>query len=163
MELKRRLDPRNVFVGVVVLITVIYFTVGLSPAEATNYEITSQLSIPSIGLTSDVTRLKLENKRLETPDTIVGSYSQAENKTLLIGHSTTVFNELEKIKSGDEITYEQKKYRVVNIEVLAKAEISMNKILKPAEKDTIMIMTCAGELYDGGDASHRLIIEAVAD
>ena len=163
MELKRRLDPRNVFVGVVVLITVIYFAVGLSPAEATNYEITSQLSIPSIGLTSDVTRLKLENKRLETPDTIVGSYSQADNKTLLIGHSTTVFMELDNIKSGDEITYEQKKYRVVNIEVLAKAEISMNKILKPAEKDTVIIMTCAGELYDGGDASHRLIIEAVAD
>ena len=38
----------------------------------------------------------------------------------------------------------------------------MTEILKREEKDTIVIMTCAGELLDGGDATHRFMVTAVA-
>lgn len=163
MKLRRYLDPRDIFIGIIIFVAAMYFVIGLSPAEAAKYEISAELSIPSIGLNSDVTKLKLENKHLETPTTIVGSYTQAKNKTLLIGHSTTVFENLENVNIGEEIQYEQKNYRILGKEVFAKSEIDMDEVLKPAERDTIIIMTCAGELYDGGDASHRLIIEAVAD
>ena len=106
MELKRRLDPKTVFIGLYVVLFAIYIIVGLQPAGAANYPVSSKLSIPAIDLTSDVTTLQLENHALNTPDTIVGSYSQAEHKTLLIGHSTTVFERLNEIKVGDLIEYD---------------------------------------------------------
>ena len=88
MELKKRLNPKYVFVGLYALFFVAYIIVGLQPAEAAeSYEISTNLNISSINLSSDVTNLKLENHKLETPDKIVGSFSRAENKTLLIGHS----------------------------------------------------------------------------
>ena len=161
MELKRRLDPKTVFIGLYVVLFAIYIIVGLQPAGAANYPVSSKLSIPAIDLTSDVTTLQLENHALNTPDTIVGSYSQAEHKTLLIGHSTTVFERLNEIKLGDLIEYDGSDYRVVSTTILPKEEISMNEVLQGADEDTLVIMTCAGQLLDGGDATHRLMIEAV--
>ena len=138
-----------------------YIVVGLQPVEAADYDIAAELNIPSLGLEADVTTLTLDNNKLDTPDAIVGSYTRAENKTLLIGHSTTVFQNLNQVELGNEISYSGNNYRVAEIKTIPKSAINMNKILAGSDKDTIIIMTCAGELLDGGDATHRLIVTAV--
>ena len=147
--------------GLYMLVFGAYVIWGLQPAEAVkSYEISAELSIPSIDLTSDVTALQLEDHELKTPDTIVGSFSRAENKTLLIGHSSTVFQDLNKVKFGDRIVYNGE-YVVNKIEVLEKNDINMSNLLAAAEEDTIVIMTCAGADLGNGDATHRLIVTAV--
>lgn len=163
MELRRRGDPRLVFLVLSLVLAAIYIIVGLQPAEAADYEISTQLSIPAIGLDSDVTELALNGQKLDTPEAIVGAYSRAENKTLLIGHSTTVFSDLAKVGLGAEVEYDGEIYHVVAREMMPKAQVNMNKILAGAEKDTLIIMTCAGELLPGGDATHRFMITAVSE
>lgn len=163
MELKKHLDFRKVFAILYSVIFAIYIIVGLQPAEAANYKVDAKLEIPSIGLDSDVTALKLEDHRLDTPDTIVGSYAGAKNKTLLIGHSTTVFSELNKMRVGDVVIYNGKTYRAISRVFRAKEEIKMTELLKEEKNDTLVLMTCAGELLEGGDATHRLIITAEKD
>lgn len=160
MELKKHFSIQKLFIVLYAVVFAVYLIIGLQPAEARDYEISTELSIPSIGLISDVTKLSLNGSKLDTPDTIVGSYSEADNKTLLIGHSTTVFTNLQNIKVGDIVTYDYTEYEVRKITTLAKDDISMGVILAPSEKETIIIMTCAGELYNSGDASHRLIVTA---
>ena len=44
--------------------------------------------------------------------------------------------------------------------MLEKADVDMNKMLAPAEKDTLVIMTCAGMDLGNGDATHRLVLTA---
>lgn len=162
MRLRRRyLDARSVFVIVTIIVMMVYFAIGLSPARATEYDVDAIVEIPSIGLTADVTSLTLTNEGLATPDTIAGSYSRNDTKTLLIGHSTTVFQGLDDVKLNDEIYYEGVKYKVVEIALARKEDIVMSEILKSEEKKTLVLMTCAGTLLDGGDATHRLIIRAI--
>lgn len=164
MELRRRrLSARKVFVSLYVLAFAVYLVIGLQPAEATQYEVAAELDIPSINLTVDVTRLSLNENKLDTPDTIVGSYSRTENKTLLIGHSSTVFDNLKNVKLKDQVNYDGQSYRVVGIHKMEKAEVKMDDLLQRADKDTLVIMTCAGQLLDGGDATHRLVLTAVVN
>ena len=164
MELRKHLNLRFVFVGLYLVAFLAFLIYGLQPAEAVEaYEIDAELSIPSITLDADVTKLELEESGLKTPDTIVGSYTRFEGKTLLIGHSTTVFANLKDVKIGDTIEYNEKNYHVQRIDLLVKDKIDMDELLKASEKDTIVIMTCAGELLDGGDATHRLIITALSE
>ena len=73
-----------------------------------------------------------------------------------------MFQNLDEIKHGDAIYYNNKMYLVSDISVQEKSEIDMLKLLKKDENDSIVLMTCAGELYKDGDASHRLIVTAVA-
>ena len=161
MELKKRLNIKTVLMGLYAVFFMAYIIVGLNPAEAAqSYEIFAELNIPSINLSSDVTALQLEDRELKTPDTIVGSFSRAENKTLLIGHSSTVFQNLNKVKLGEEIDYDNHIYIAQKIETLEKSEIDMSKLLARANKDTLIIMTCAGTDLGNGDATHRLIITA---
>lgn len=160
MELRKHIYFRNMFLIMYFLSVIVYVVIGLQPAEAHDYTVSGSLSIPSIGLSSDVTTLELNNRRLDTPDTIVGSYSRVSNKTLLIGHSTTVFSDLNRVKKGDEIFYNNKTYRVDDIAVLAREDISMVDLLEHEEKDTLVVMTCAGKLLGEGKATHRLIITA---
>ena len=161
MELKQHLDARWIFVGLYLLAFVIYLVIGLQPADATSYEVSAKLLIPQIGLDTAVTDLTLDEGQLNTPEMIVGSYSKAKNKTLLIGHSSTVFQDLDQIDLGDLINYDGKDYKVKRIDLMRKSQIDMSELLAPAEKDTIVIMTCAGELFQNGDATHRLILTAV--
>lgn len=160
MELKKRFVFKDVFFKAYIFAFFVYLGFGFLPAVASNYEIDARLEIPVISLASDVTALELEDGKLNTPGLIVGSFSRAENKTLLIGHSTTVFKNLEKISLDDEIIYHDKTYKVVDKILLEKKDISMNKLLRDEKLDTIIIMTCAGELLEGQDATHRLIITA---
>lgn len=138
-----------------------YMVLGLQPAEARHYEISGNLTIPAIGLESDVTTLELEEQRLETPDTIVGSYAKDPSKVLLIGHSTTVFRNLNDLGVEDKINYNGDDYLVTKMETLAKDEINMNTLLAPAHDSTLVMMTCAGEMIGNRDATHRLIVTAV--
>lgn len=161
MELKTHINWRGVAIAIYCMAFVAYLIYGLQPVEASNYSIDNKLSIPEINLDTDVTILSLNNNKLDTPDTIVGSFSRSEGKTLLIGHSSTVFNRLHELKLNDEIYYNNKNYRVISAEKILKSNVNMEKILSSDKKDTIVLMTCAGEDLGGGDATHRLIITAI--
>lgn len=161
MELKRRISLKYIFIGAYILAFLAFLVYGLQPAEAAQSEqISGKLEIPSIGLVSDVTTLELQEGRLVTPDSIVGSFSNHENKILLIGHSTTVFQNLKDINLGDTISFNGSNYQVVDIQILEKQVVNMHDILAGEDEETLTIMTCAGDLLDGGDATHRLIVEA---
>ena len=159
MELKKRFSIRRVCTVLYVVAFLIYLVIGLAPAEAAQYNVTAKLEIPSIGLESDVTSLELVKHRLDTPDAIVGSYSRNYNKTLLIGHASTVFYDLSLVTVGESIIYDGKEYTVDTITLWKKEDIDMDEVLAPATRDTLLVMTCAGEL-NGLDASHRLIVQA---
>lgn len=163
MELRKRCNPKSIFIGLYILAFVIYIIFGLQPAEATNYEISANLSIPSISLSSDVTTLTLDSNGLDTPETIVGSFSNAENKVLLIGHSSSVFRDLNQVKLGEKIEYNGKDYKVIKKETTLKSLISMNKVLASEDRDTLVLMTCAGQMLENSDATHRLMITAIAN
>ena len=160
MELRTRLNPKKVFIGVYFLAFAVWLIVGLQPVGAANYNIVGALSIPEINLSSNVAAVEVENGHLETPNNIVGSYSRADNKTFLFGHSSTVFANLNDLKIGDEINYNGDTFYVSKIDVLPKSEIRMSQLLKTADKNTLVMMTCAGTDLGDGDSTHRLIITA---
>lgn len=140
----------------------VYLIIGFQPAiaDASSYKIDGRLEISSVNIDSDVTALTLTDNKLHTPDDIVGSYSKNPNKTILIGHSTTVFESLKDLKIAEIITYNDENYIVEAIETLEKSDISMKNLLKSEQKKTIILMTCAGTLLSDGDATERLIIKA---
>ena len=167
----RNLNPLNwsqratrvFFAGFFLIMLPVYIFIGLQPAlpaEAANYP---TLQIESINLDTPVAPLELADRQLIAPATIAGSYSRAEHKTLIIGHSSTVFSKLERVQNGETFTFNGRVYRITEITTEAKADISMSAILAAAEQDTIIIMTCAGEPLPGQDATHRLLITAVAE
>ena len=161
MELKRRFDFRKIITLAYVCSFAVYIFVGLTPVDATQYEISGQISIPSIALNSDVTTLTLVDHKLNTPDTIVGSYVPNDSKIFLVGHSASVFKDLDMININDNIYYNGKTYEVVSTEIFAKNDINMNKLLEPTLDHTLVIMTCAGTPLRNGDATHRLIVIAL--
>lgn len=160
MEIRKSLDVRKILGFLYVAFFAVYLIIGLTPAEAANYEISAKIEIPAINLASEVTTLSAEDHQLKTPDTIVGSFTRAKNKTFLIGHSTTVFKNLHELAVGDEIVYGGTRYHVTDVTVMEKALIDMGEILKAEDQDTLKLMTCAGEIFGNGDASHRLIVTA---
>jgi sortase (surface protein transpeptidase) len=137
-----------------------FIVIGFQPAGAQHYEISGQINIPSIDLTSDVTTLELVDYRLDTPDTIVGSYSKYSSKIFLVGHSSTVFKNLKNVSLNEYIYYDDKAFKVTRIETLEKANINMNLLLMPSKETTLVIMTCAGQPLGAKDATHRLIVTA---
>ncbi|MDO4742368.1 MAG: sortase [Candidatus Saccharibacteria bacterium] len=161
MERRRTLVLRNVVTLAYFAMVLICFMVFLRPASAKNYEISGKVEIPSIKLNSDVTTTSMREHRLETPDDIVGSFSRTENNTFLFGHSSGVFKDLDKVKVGDKIIYNDIEYIVSNLGVFEKSKIVMDELLSEREVKTLVVMTCAGEDLGKGDATHRLIITAV--
>lgn len=138
----------------------LYIFIGFQPAseaEAKNYP---SLEVSSINLKTPVKNLELVDRQLETPANIAGAYSQNQHKTLLIGHSSTVFKNLHQVKLSDQIVYSGDTYKINRIETLEKSNISMSKILAETEVETIIIMTCAGNPLPNQDATHRLIVYA---
>ena len=156
----KSLDFRKIVLTVYFVSFAVFLLVGLTPAGAINYNVSGRLLIPSISLDVDVTKIEIEDGRLNTPDLIVGSYDSAPNKTFLVGHASAVFQNLKNVQVGDEIEYGEDKYVVKNTTVLEKSEIRMRKLLKAADVKTLVIMTCSGENLGGGDATHRLILTA---
>ena len=142
----------------------VYILIGLQPATATSGIASSQnLNIPSLQISSPVQQLTLEDNRLNTPDTIVGSYQQSPSTTLLIGHSSTVFQNLAQAQIGQSLQYGGETYLISGIATLAKSDISMRQVLKGRSQPTLILMTCAGEPTGDQDYSHRLMITAVKE
>lgn len=163
MELKKRLSFRNVFIVLYVFSFLIYLVIGFLPAGASSSASGELLEIPAINLNSPIVNSELKDGNFTVPDYEVGRYSRAENKVFLFGHSTTVFSDLDKVSLRDEIRYNGKLYKVISRDVMLKESINMTKILKRADKDTIVVMTCAGELLENRDATHRLILTATSE
>ena len=161
MELKRKVDFRKIVTIAYVCAFAMYIFVGLTPAGASNYEISGEINIPSIALQSDVTTLHLVDHKLETPDTIVGSYAPNDSKIFLIGHASTIFKDLDLVNINDTIYYNGKIYEIVGMETILKSDINMDKLLAPTLSNTLVIMTCAGTPLRNGDATHRLIVTAL--
>ena len=160
MRIRHSFDLRKFVIFTYFSALLVYLIFGFMPAGAANYEVSARINIPAIDLVSDVTELDLNGRKLETPDYIVGSYSNAENKTLLIGHRSTVFTNLNQALVGDAIWYNGRAYLIKKTEMFKKSEINMDRLLKSEETDTLVIMTCAGEDLENGDATHRLIVTA---
>ena len=154
----KNLNLRNIFISAYVLFFASYLVIGIQPAEAAEYEISATLKIPSISLESDVTTLLLDNHRLATPESIVGSFSRNQT-TLLIGHSSSVFQNLSQAQINDIIYYNGSAYLITTVETKPKNEINIDQLLL-SDDATLILMTCAGEDLGNGDATHRLIITA---
>lgn len=163
MEFKKRLSFKNVFIGLYVLSFLIYLAIGFLPAKATYLASDSALIIPAINLDAEVVDSELRGGVFEVPEVQVGRFSRAKNKVFLFGHSTTVFSNLDKVNLRDKINYNGKVYHVIKREIVLKNNINMAKLLSQAEKGTIVVMTCAGELLENRDATHRLILTAIAE
>ena len=171
-RLKRRLfrpTRRQTLIGVFVFYLVaipVYFYFGLQPssrnaaAAEEAKTATSSLSIPSLGLETPLADVALDGRKLTAPSYIAGRYSPSKNKTLIMGHSSTIFQTLHQISLGAEIFYENQTYTVVNTTTLEKAAISMNEVLKPETTPTLILMTCAGSPLENQDYTHRLIVTA---
>ncbi len=136
----------------------VYF--GLQPAEAANQEVVAELVIPSISLSTPVVASELAGRQLSVPDRIVSAYSENTTKTLLMGHSSTIFKDLTKVNLGDEITYQDSTYVISNISTQPKQKINMANILSEANQKTVILMTCAGFPLGHDDYTDRLIITA---
>lgn len=163
MKLRKSLDSRAVFTFLYFASLLVYLVIGFLPADAAEYDISTNIMIPSINLESDVATLHLDNNELKTPDTIVGRFTMAKHKTFLVGHASTVFRDLNKLEIGAKIIYDDSKYEVIETEILEKNTINMMELFAETDEYTLVIMTCAGEDLGGGDATHRLIVTAVLD
>lgn len=158
---KKLANPRAIFISVYAIFFVAYIIVGLQPASAvSSTQITSTLQIPSINLESEVAKIKLQNGELQIPDDIVGEFHISKKNHLLLGHSTTIFKNLEDLDIGDVIYYGDSQYIVSTEETKAKSQVNMKEILKNTGAEKITLMTCAGELLENQDATKRLIITA---
>ena len=138
----------------------IYLFIGLQPAvpaDAASYPV---LEIPAINLKTPVASVELIDRQLEVPAVIAGVYQPFANKLFIIGHSSTVFHNLDQLQASAQFTYDGKLYAVTDRAIVEKTAISMNDLLSDAPEKTIIIMTCAGEPLPNQDATHRLIITA---
>ena len=57
---------------------------------------------------------------------------------------------------------ELKGTELIEMVMMKKEDISMFDLTRPAEEDTIILMTCAGKATGNHDFTHRLVITAVA-
>lgn len=152
-----------ILVALVFIILPVYLYVGMQPAVSLDVSSYPVLKVDSIALTTPVAPVELEDHQLTAPATIAGVYQQQIHKQLIIGHSSTVFQNLHNVVLGDRITYAENEYIVTDVKTLAKSDIIMYDILASTPEDTIIIMTCAGESLPNQDATHRLLITAVAN
>lgn len=138
----------------------VYIFIGMQPASSINTEGLPTLTIASIDLETPVSPIEMNNRELVAPANIAGSYTSTKNKNFIIGHSSTVFRKLDRVKVGDTITYENETYLVTDRVIAEKDDINMSEVLASSETPTVVIMTCAGENLPNQDATHRLIITA---
>ena len=157
---KKLASPRAIFVSLYAVFLTAYIIIGLQPASAASLYIIGTLNIPSINLDTEVAKLTLENNQLTIPDEVVGEYHISRKNHLLLGHSTTIFRDIERLQQGDVIYYNNETYQVISSEVRDKDQIKMKELLQNDGTDKLTLMTCAGELLANQDATERLIITA---
>lgn len=146
-----------------------FITIGLQPSQSANSVYaaeaagaTATLDAPSINLSAPVTDVPLVGKNLEVPEQIAGAYSLHTNKTLIIGHSSTIFSSLKDLQVGQQFTYKSTSFTIKSISEKKKEDISMQEVLSAADTPTVVLMTCSGDTIPNtnGDHTHRLIITA---
>lgn len=158
-----RISKRAVRVFVVSFFMIavpIYAYIGMQPVSSIEALSYPELNIESIGLTTPVAALEMNDRQLTAPATIAGSYSNNPNKTLIIGHSSTVFENLAQVNLHDEIFYNESIYIISDITMYEKSQVDMAEILSTSDIETLVIMTCAGDPLPNQDATHRLVITA---
>ena len=127
------------------------------PVDASSEE---RLFMPSIGLIARVSDIERTGNQLIAPDEIAGAYQPTIHKTVIIGHSSTIFRDLNKLGDEDKFTFDGREYKTVSREILPKNLVNMEEVVSETEKYTVILMTCAGESLGGHDYSHRLVITA---
>lgn len=132
------------------------FYYGFQPSPVVQAE--SYLTIPQLRLTTPVITVQPNHNIIPVPDRIAGLYYANPNKLFLVGHFNTVFQDLTKLKVGDEITLAQDTYLIKSRLILSKSEINMQTLLAAENQPTLIIMTCAGQPLEYRDYSHRLIL-----
>lgn len=158
---KKLASPRAIFVSVYAVFLAAYIIIGLQPVSATSTNtFIGTLSIPSINLETNVTKLTLKDNQLQIPDDVVGEFHTSKKNHLLLGHSTTIFRDLENLDIGDTVYYGESQYIISTEEIKDKDQVNMKELLKNTGAEKITLMTCAGELLDNQDATKRLIITA---
>ena len=126
-------------------------------ADASSEE---RLFIPSIGLIARVKDIERSGNQLIAPDEIAGAYQPTIHKTVIIGHSSTVFKDLKNINSDETFTFDKKSYKIKDRKIIEKSVVDMAKVVEETEVNTVILMTCYGEPIGPQDYSHRLIITA---
>ena len=150
----------SIIAGVVYFVAVAGFVAHVFMPKAADASSEERLFMPSIGLIARVKDIEKQGNQLIAPDTIAGAYKPTNHKTVIIGHSSTIFKDLKNIEDNDTFTFDNKKYEIKNIEILEKSIIDMEDIVSEAENNTVILMTCYGEPLGGQDFTHRLIITA---
>lgn len=126
-------------------------------ADASSEE---RLFIPSIGLIARVKNIERTGNQLIAPDEIAGAYQPTIHKTVIIGHSSTVFKDLKNIDGDDTFTFDKKSYKIKDHKIIEKSVVDMSKVVEETDVNTVILMTCYGEPIGPQDYSHRLIITA---
>ena len=126
-------------------------------ADASSEE---RLFIPSIGLIARVKDIERSGNQLIAPDEIAGAYQPTIHKTVIIGHSSTVFKDLKNINSDETFTFDKKSFKIKDRKIIEKSVVDMAKVVEETEINTVILMTCYGEPIGPQDYSHRLIITA---
>ena len=119
------------------------------------------LEIPKINLTSPIRALEITDENtLISPERIAGVYRANQNHDFIIGHSSTIFQNLNKLKVGDTFRFSDQTYQIKTRKIQPKSEIDMSKLLTKKSTPTITFMTCHGEKISGHDYTERLILTA---
>lgn len=155
----RKLYGKILFTAVYFLALFAYIAVGFKPSAEASAD--NRLFIPAINLQTPVKTVTKNNNKLDVPDEIAGVYNEKHNKTLIIGHSTTVFKNLNNLHPGDAFTFDHENYLITEMVTVPKSSINMTDLLSAADEPTIIIMTCAGTPVSNTDTTHRLLVTAV--
>lgn len=170
MGVWRKLNPFEWSRATVVRVFLGFFAVGLplwfsglSAFATTINSPNASLRIAEIGLNVPVTPVEIMDGQLETPEKLVGSYTNG-GKVFLYGHNTGVFRQLDRLAQGDWIWYGEggarQQYIVERVEVLPVEEVKMSRLLADDGGSQLVLMTCAGKSLGDGDATHRLVVFA---
>ena len=170
MRVWRKLNPFEWSTSTIIRVFGVFFAVGLPlwfsgfSVFATNVNTpNATLEIAGIGLTSAVAPVEMKDRQLETPERIVGSYTNG-NKVFLYGHSEGVFGNLDQVQVGDRLEYGEGdargSYRVGRITTVPVEDINMARLLADTPKKELVLMTCAGQRLSNDNYTARLIIYA---
>lgn len=155
----RKLYGKILFTAIYCLALITYIAIGFKPSADAAAD--NRLFIPAISLQTPVKTVTKNGNKLDVPDEIAGVYNEKHNKTLIIGHATTVFKNLHELHPGNTFTFDQEEYTITEMVTVPKSSINMSDLLSAADEPTIIIMTCAGTPVSNTDTTHRLLITAV--
>ncbi len=150
----------SIFFGILYFAVVAGFTAYVFMPKAVDASSEERLFMPSIGLVAQVKDIKRQGNQLIAPDTIAGAYQPTNHKTVIIGHSSTIFKDLKNVHDNDTFTFDNQKYQIKNIEIIEKKFVNMEEVVRETKIKTVILMTCYGEPLGGQDFTHRLVITA---